>query len=77
MEGLIYIMRADVRIKIGWSAGNVEKRKAELQTGCPHPLEVLATFAGSREEEGRCRRRSRRPDRCQTWKRRWQVWYGG
>jgi len=51
MEGLIYIMRADVRIKIGWSAGNVEKRKAELQTGCPHPLEVLATFAGSREEE--------------------------
>jgi len=51
MEGLIYIMRADVRIKIGWCAGNVEKRKAELQTGCPHPLEVLATFAGSREEE--------------------------
>lgn len=44
-------MRADARVKIGWCASNVEKRKAELQTGCPHPLEVLTTFAGSREDE--------------------------
>jgi hypothetical protein len=36
--GLIYIMRADDRAKIGWCGGDVQKRKTELQTGCPHPL---------------------------------------
>jgi hypothetical protein len=41
MEGLIYIIRADARVEIGWCAGS-DKRKAELQTWCPHPLEVLA-----------------------------------
>jgi hypothetical protein len=50
--GLIYIMRADTRAKIGWCAGDVHKRKAELQTGCPYPLEVLLTFAGTPEDEG-------------------------
>src|SRR4051812_1295215 len=30
-----------------------------------------------RSSARRCSSRSRRPERCQSWKRRWQVWYGG
>lgn len=55
--GLIYVMRAGQRDKIGWCAGNVEKRRAELQTGCPETLEVLVLFPGTRTEEAACHRR--------------------
>lgn len=61
--GLVYIIRAGERVKIGWCAGNVEKRRSELQTGCPDRLEVVVVFPGSRAEEADCHRRFTR-DRC-------------
>jgi len=41
--GLIYVIRSGERVKIGW-ARNVEKRRAELQTGSPDRLEVVARY---------------------------------
>jgi hypothetical protein len=49
--GLVYIMRAGDRVKIGWCAGDVQKRRAELQTGCPDLLEIIVTFPGTRADE--------------------------
>jgi Meiotically up-regulated gene 113 len=54
--GLIYVMRSGERVKIGW-ARNVEKRRAELQTGSPERLEVVVVFPGTRAEEAGCHRR--------------------
>lgn len=47
--GLVYFAEAvgAERVKIGWTrARNIEKRLAELQTGCPFPLVVRATLRG-------------------------------
>jgi len=48
----VYFMRAgsDGLVKIG-CATDVEKRRAELQTGCPATLEVIATIPGGRDRE--------------------------
>jgi len=54
--GLIYVIRSGERVKIGW-ARNVEKRRAELLTGSPERLEVVAVFPGTRAEEAEYHRR--------------------
>lgn len=53
--GLIYFVSCEETdnypIKIGFCAGSIEKRLCELQVGNPHPLEVLATTAGTFAQE--------------------------
>ncbi len=61
--GLIYVIRAGERVKIAWCARNVDKRRAELQTGSPEKLEIIAVFPGTRSEEAEYHRRFAR-DRC-------------
>ncbi|CAN99120.1 hypothetical protein sce8948 [Sorangium cellulosum So ce56] len=41
----------DGAIKIGYTSGPVERRRAALQTGHPEPLRVLATMDGDRSTE--------------------------
>ena len=60
--GLIYIIRAGERLKIGW-ARNAEQRRSELQTGSPDRLEIVVVFPGTRAEEAELHRRFVR-DRC-------------
>lgn len=52
---MIYFIQADGtdRVKIGFTAGDPAKRLADLQTGCPHRLVILATASGSEQDEGR------------------------
>lgn len=52
-EGYIYFIRSEKThaIKIGFTAGQVEKRLSSLQTAHPYKLELLATFPGAIEYE--------------------------
>jgi len=68
--GLIYVIRAGERAKIGWCTRNVEKRRAELQTGCPDRLEVVVVFPWTRAEEAKFHRRLVR-DRCEDGGQEW------
>lgn len=57
---MIYFILADdekKRIKIGRTSCDVEKRLAELQTGCPIPLKVLFEMEGSARTEAKWKRR--------------------
>lgn len=46
----VYFARAGDRIKVGWSK-NVATRIAQLQTGNPDPIQLLATTPGGRSLE--------------------------
>lgn len=50
---MIYFIRneATEQIKIGFTAGNGEDRRRDLQTGCPGELVLLWEIEGSRQEE--------------------------
>ena len=50
MSGYIYAMQAGDFIKFGW-AKDITKRRLQLQTGCPHRIEVIATAAWPRKFE--------------------------
>ena len=54
---MIYLVRAGDRIKIGYAESDVPGRIKTLQTGCPTPLTLLATFPGGRSVEASLHRR--------------------
>jgi hypothetical protein len=43
-------------LKIGFTDGDPEQRLKQLQTGCPHPLRLVATAAGSQKAEAELHR---------------------
>lgn len=53
---IVYFMKAGELVKIGMTRGNVLTRAAQLQTGCPHKIEVLCTINGDQERESRLHR---------------------
>lgn len=50
---IVYFLRAGDFIKIGKTTDDTGNRVASLQTGCPFPIEVLATIRGGRRREAR------------------------
>lgn len=48
--GTVYFLRARRFYKIGW-AKDLKKRRAQLQSGNPHRLELMASVAGTRSDE--------------------------
>lgn len=53
VEEIVYFLRAGEFIKIGKTTGDPSSRVAQLQTGCPFPIEVLATMPGGRGREAK------------------------
>jgi len=53
IEGCVYFIRSEKNheIKIGFTAGKVEKRLSSLQTAHPYKLQLLATMPGTMEYE--------------------------
>jgi len=53
IEGCVYFIRSEKNheIKIGFTAGQVEKRLSSLQTAHPYKLQLLATIPGTTEDE--------------------------
>ena len=49
-RGVVYFIRANGFVKIGRTT-NFDNRFAKLQTGSPHPLEVLLTIPGGSRRE--------------------------
>jgi len=49
--GKLYLLRAGRFLKIGFTSGNVADRVKSLQTGSPHPIEVVTVRPGSKDEE--------------------------
>lgn len=70
--GFVYFVTADVAdfpIKIGFAErSNVRIR--ELQTGCPYPLVMLATLAGTYKTESALHRQFKADRMCGEWFRR-------
>lgn len=58
MSGFIYFIETEggEYVKIGWSLNHPEGRRRTLQTGCPKPLDLVAFFPGSLEDERRLHR---------------------
>lgn len=46
--GTLYAVRAGDFIKIGFTRRHISERMAKLQTGCPLPLQLIATGPGGR-----------------------------
>jgi hypothetical protein len=57
--GRVYFIEAvgANRIKIGYTAGEVEERRRQLQTASPFPLRALASFPGTMHDETRLHER--------------------
>jgi len=53
IEGCVYFIRSEKNheIKIGFTAGQVEKRLSSLQTAHPYKLQLWATIPGTTEYE--------------------------
>lgn len=53
LQPVIYFAQAEGTdlIKIGFTAGTPAKRVADLQTGCPHKLSLLAVIEGAEADE--------------------------
>lgn len=49
--GSIYAVLAGDFVKVGFTKGDVSERIAKLQTGCPLPLQLIATGPGGRYME--------------------------
>ena len=68
---MIYIlnMRGTPYYKVGYTDGDPERRKAQLQTGCPLPLDIVAQVIGDRALEASLHRRwqSQRADAANEW----------
>ena len=52
----VYFMKAGELVKIGTTKGSVAARAAQLQTGCPHKIEVLCVINGGHDRESRLHR---------------------
>lgn len=52
-KGLVYFIEAvgADRVKIGFTSGDPARRAQKLQTACPFPLRVLASYPGSTVDE--------------------------
>lgn len=57
VEDVIYFLRAGGFVKIGKASGSASIRVAQLQTGCPYQIEVIATIPGGLELERSLHRR--------------------
>lgn len=55
MSGYVYFIACSyaTAVKIGYTRSNPFARMAALQTGCPHPLDLMAFFPGTMEDERR------------------------
>lgn len=55
MTSWVYFLRAagDGPVKIGYTARDPRKRKAELQVLCPYPVKLLGAVPGDRRDERR------------------------
>lgn len=50
--GNVYVVRDDLgRLKIGWTGGSVERRARGIEKASGHPLEIVASFQGTRRDE--------------------------
>lgn len=48
---IVYFLRAGDFVKIGKTTGSPSSRISQLQTGCPFPIEVIATIPGVLKNE--------------------------
>ena len=48
---IVYFLRAGDFVKIGKATGSPETRVSQLKTGCPFPIEVMATIPGGLDKE--------------------------
>jgi hypothetical protein len=56
-QEIVYFLRAGEFIKIGKSTHSGRRRIAELQTGCPYPISLIAEIQGGLREEAALHRR--------------------
>jgi hypothetical protein len=58
VSGFVYFIAAEPHsfVKIGWSKRSPLGRMVTLQTGCPQPLDLLACFPGTQDDERRLHR---------------------
>lgn len=71
-QGFVYFVTAewpDYPIKIGF-AERVSSRTGDLQTTCPYPIVLLATFAGTYQDESGLHRQFKADRLCGEWFRR-------
>lgn len=54
---IVYFLRAGEFVKIGKSTGTPDSRVNQLRTGCPFPIEVMATIPGGLDLERSLHRR--------------------
>lgn len=54
---IVYFLRAGDFVKIGKATGAATSRVSQLKTGCPFPIEVVATIPGGYAKEGAIHRR--------------------
>jgi hypothetical protein len=69
-RGCVYIAGFGPYIKIGYTAGAVEDRVSDLQTGCPEEIKIYAIIPGSRSYEARLHRRFNHLRTRREWSRR-------
>lgn len=48
---VVYFLRAGEFVKIGKATGSASSRVSQLKTGCPFPIEVMATIPGGIDKE--------------------------
>jgi len=55
VHGSVYFIEAEGadRVKIGFTGGDVDERRRQIQVGCPFTLVTLAFFAGTMRDESR------------------------
>jgi hypothetical protein len=58
-QSFVYFVAFDGFVKIG-TAKNVKKRIAQLQSGCPHTLDLIGVVEGDREIEAAYHKRFRK-----------------
>lgn len=56
-DEIVYFLRAGDFVKIGKATGAATSRVSQLKTGCPFPIEVVATIPGGYAKEGALHRR--------------------
>jgi hypothetical protein len=52
--GTVYFLRAGPFIKIGFTRWPIQRRIAQLSTGCPYDISVIAEIRGSPDIEAEC-----------------------
>lgn len=56
-DEIVYFLRAGDFVKIGKATGSPDNRVSQLKTGCPFPIEVMATMPGGLDVESQLHKR--------------------